>query len=267
MAYFIRLFGKGFPILIRPQRYMNPLSSKIPPGRLSLFLKSIQPLEIKIDDQLFDRLHRYVTRQLEGELYRELDPDLALMLDRDPALSEAYAALYDLEEAARSESFLTEAPEAVPRPDLSFIGSRPKADLIGIVADHIRRAGREISVRLSAELMAIFPPSPALAAGLRQAEPERFGEKLLILEGQSLPEPQPLTLIVYADREQPGSVLVEVEVSLPDRVWPDLEGVAVTINVGERVEEVETDPWGIAVFDNVPRNLLDNVVVRITFPD
>ena len=173
-------------------------------------MQTLLPLEVELDEALLGRLQRYISRQLDGERYQAQDPDLALLLDRDPALAEAYAVLYDLEEAVRLATLPADA--ALPAPDLSFLNK----ERLPPVVEWLKRTGEQVVIQLTAALLDSLPPLQP-AVGLRQADVGRYGEQLYTLAGQALAPPQPVTVNVYADREQPGMVLLEVEVALPDK--------------------------------------------------
>lgn len=239
---------------------MNPSSPQIPPHRLARFLQALLPLEVAIDEAMVSRLHRYISRQLDGEPYRSHDPDLALLLDRDPDLAEAYAVLYELEEAARTDG-LASSPQ-IPSPDLSFLTAGTLSAVVGDSLGWLERRGRTIVVRFSQALLETMQPPPA-AVGLRQGVGGRYGERLATIDGLALAEPQPFTINVYADREQRDVVLLEVELSPPGRSWPNLDGLTVTLRAGEIEQTILTDPWGMAVFEDFPRSELPNVAVTI----
>ncbi len=240
---------------------MNTPTGKIPPERLKAFLAVLQTrTSIDLNETFLDRLHRYVTLQLRGDVYQQHDPELAAWLDQDPGLAEAYALLYDLEAAVLAGNMSN--PDHVPDPDLSFLTASPS--LAERLAERVTRTGRELVLRFSEDLLALLRPGPQLAAGFRQADSGRYGILLYTLDGQSLGDPLPLTFNAYADREQPDFCLIEIEVALPDRSWPDLAGVVVELAQGDRLLQSETDAWGLAVFENVPIALLPET--RIVLP-
>lgn len=232
---------------------MNTPTGKIPPERLKAFLAVLQTRPpVDFDEILLERLHQYVNLQLRGGAYQQHDSDLTNLLDGNPGLAEAYALLYELEAAVLTDNLSN--PDHVPDPDLSFLTASPS--LAERLAEQVTRTSREIVLRFSEDLLALLRPGPQLAAGLRQADSGRYGTLLYTLDGQSLGDPLPLTLNAYADQEQPDFCLIEIEVVLPDRSWPDLAGVVVALTQRERLLQSETDAWGLAVFENVPIALL-----------
>ncbi len=67
-------------------------------------------------------------------------------------------------------------------------------------------------------------------------------------------------------RDDPQRMAVEVEVDIPSRGgWPHLAGTIVTLRRGEAVlDQQETDPFGKALFDDVPAADLPQLVFEIS---
>lgn len=193
-------------------------------------------------------LDGYVAAQIAGEAYQREFPQVAQHLDQCVDCAEAYAALYELALAEQAGA-LPVAGDA--RPDLSFLAPAPPP------AERLRGALVHSAERLALQLDALLlpllrPAAPALA--VRAPADERFGETLLALDPEEQPglETFPLGLTVYRDAQQPDFCLLEVLVQPPDREWPALAGMTVTLDGLAPPRSAQTDAWGLAVFEDVP---------------
>ena len=172
----------------------------------------------------------------------------------------AYGRLYDLLHA--DETNTLPVPATIPEPDLSFLNAQPSlADLLQTAVSQI---GQQLTLRLTASLTALLAPPPA-ATPLRSGTEGRYGEKLLELSPSQLPpDVSPFTLAAFADSQQPDACLIEINVEPPGRSWPDLADQAVTLTTASQTLHAQTDEWGTAVFQNVPRADLPTLQINIT---
>ena len=205
-------------------------------------------------ERCLDGLEDYVDAQLAGRDYTGLLPDVARHLDACVACAQSYALLY---EGRLVELHGSVAPPA-PAPDLSFLSPPPAA--AGLFAEALSAALRRSADGLHltfARALSGGPPSarPAAGASVRGAS----DAALLELD---LPAPDPavarLTVAVYADAS-PEQCIVRVQVALPGREWPDLEGLAVELRLGAERRREQTDAWGAVDFAGVPRAALGQV--------
>lgn len=210
------------------------------------------------------QLEAYVTAQLDGRDYLALFSQTARHLDGCLSCAAAYARLYRMELAAAAET-LPQLQQ--PRlPDLAFLPPAPGRQLS--LADHLRtavtRLQNGVRLHLSADLLPRLPPPPTLAATRAPADAQRYAEQLFSLDpGEALRADLPLTLTVYRDGQQPQNCLVEIAVTPSGRAWPHLAGMMVTLVLPGQRREQTTNPWGLAVFEQVPVAELSDLVIEV----
>jgi hypothetical protein len=56
---------------------------------------------------------------------------------------------------------------------------------------------------------------------------------------------------------------LSVRVAIAEREWPDLEGIAVRLTLGDVPRQASTDVWGEALFTQVPRAALSSLQIEI----
>ncbi len=74
----------------------------------------------------------------------------------------------------------------------------------------------------------------------------------------------PIGLAAYRDAQHPAECLIEARVRLPDRSWPDLGDIPVTLIVAGERREATTDAWGLASWEGVPIARLSELQVEVT---
>jgi hypothetical protein len=214
-----------------------------------------------------DHLDDYIAAQLAGEDYATLLPAVAAHLDACSECATAYARLYELE-VAEATGRLPQ-PARLPIPDLSFLqsgrlpGSQPSlADQLRAAVTHL---GDRLRFQLSADLLPLLQPLPAV--GLRAPAGEgRYGEQLLSLDPDpALQASIPFQLAAYRDARRPELCLVEVTAAPPGRSWPDLVGITARLAWPDAEQQAITDAWGLASFEGIPADSLDQLVIEIVF--
>jgi hypothetical protein len=89
----------------------------------------------------------------------------------------------------------------------------------------------------------------------------------LVTVGQSAAEDVQVQLMVYQRRDAPDLCTVRSRVMVAGREWPDLVDSRVTLSFGGTQHERYTDPWGEAVFDNVPKADLAGIQIDVAVDD
>lgn len=224
----------------------QPPSSSTPINRRADFVQLLvgQSTDLK-EHPTADMLQTYVDAQLAGLPYQTEYPTIAQHLDACVACAEAYGHLYELALAEQEQRLLV--PEALPTPDLAFLQSVQQPTWLDQIRAAVTLVGQQLTLQLTPELLPGL--QPGLAGGaLRAPDDEaRFREQLIDLDDEALP----LTLAAYRDAQQPTHCILEVTIAPPDRTWPDLADIAVTITVSDETRMARTDAWGLAVFTNV----------------
>jgi len=72
-----------------------------------------------------------------------------------------------------------------------------------------------------------------------------------------------LQIAAYASTNQELDCMVRVLLALPDRAWPDLEGIPVRLLLPEGQRQANTDAWGEATFANIPRAVLPELQIEV----
>jgi hypothetical protein len=217
-----------------------------------------------------DVLEEYVAAQLRGGEQAAVRPDVAAHLDACVACSESYALLY----AAHVAEHALAAPASVPAPDLSFLQARAAGPLApAALRDQRRaarlhqattaavtRAGERLRLALSRTLLDLLPPPATPALAFRSG----MGAPMFEL---AIDEPDAaiarLNVSAYAADEAAGRCIVRVQMALRGREWPDLAGVAVTLQARDERLVAATDAWGEAVFEGVPAAALPELIIDV----
>lgn len=229
----------------------------------------IRAITARPDDSACDtcmtNLDDYVTAQLQGADYLQIYPTVALHLDSCLDCANAYALLYDLELAAAT----LPQPNLIPQPDLAFLGQDMASTTAApTLRERLRAALQQtvggFTLQLSPHLLAGFAPQPAFSALRSPAESQRYGERLFSLsQDEESTEALPLTLAAYRDNANPDLCLLEVTAAPPERSWPELEGIQVTLQAEGNTWEDQTDAWGLASFEGIPLTLLDQLLIEV----
>lgn len=209
------------------------------------------------------RLDDYIAAQLAGDAYAYLEeyPNVAMHLDACIECAGAYARLYELAVAEANDAL--PSPTTMPAPNLSFLETE-SAGLAERLWEAVIRTDDTLRLELSAGLLALLTPSEP-AAALRSADDARYGEVLLRLDPTEVEDYDvPLTLSAYRDAEQPDTCLVETVVKPAGESWPNLAGRSVTLTIGDAVRTSETDSWGVAAFEGVPIDSLDEMTIDVS---
>jgi len=191
-----------------------------------------------------DELEEYVSAQLRGEPYQARFPQLAAHLDSCVDCAEAYAALY---EVLQPQAALA-TPQRIPAPDLSFLDPKRATNRKPILVQ-LARAIRE----------ALAAPSPPTLAYRDAEETVIFS---LAIEGLNA-EIERVQVAAYP-AENAEHCLVQVQVELRDRAWPDLADIALRLSWPDGASEASTDSWGSAVFAAVPRTYLAELSLTVS---
>ena len=204
-----------------------------------------------------DQLQLYVEAQLRGLPYQTDHADLAHHLDGCVACAEAYGRLYELMLA--EEQATVALPERIPAADLAFLQPLPQTTWLAQIRAAIKLVGQQLTLQLSPDLLPGLQPT--LAGGTLRApsDEERYHEQILALDDEALP----LNIAAYRDGQQPAHCLLEITVTPPDRSWPDLADIVVTLHIAGGRRSAVTDAWGLAVFADVPIEQLAEMQVTV----
>lgn len=232
-----------------------------PDGRVQAFLAMLRQQPSEADCRLcLSQLHNYVVARQTGADDATQFSWIAQHLDSCVTCAEAYGLLYELV-LAEAQGELAQ-PERLPTPDLSFLTAVP--DLATSLSQAIQQTGQRVILQLNDVLAALLAPLPQTAL-TRSTNEGRYGQKVLELTPEQVPDVAfPLTLIAYADQEQPGRCLVEVTVEPPGLSWPDLGGRTITLTIEELSLTASTDEWGAAVFLDILILDLDSLRLDIS---
>jgi hypothetical protein len=214
-------------------------------------------------DACLSQLAAYVEAQLDGRNVLTLFPYIASHLDGCLQCAAAYARLYRLEMDAAAEAL----PELdrPRRPDLSFLTavSDPQPSLRELLQAAITELKNGLRLQLSADLLPRLQP-PTLAVTRAAADDERYAKQLYTLDSSDMIESDvPIKLSVYRDSEEPQNCLVEVAVSPAGRVWPQLGGIVVALELPEGRHEQRTNNWGVTAFAPVPVTALSELLIEV----
>lgn len=219
-----------------------------PDGQVQAFLAMLRQQPNEADCRVcLSQLHDYVVAQQAQEDVQTRFAWTRQHLDSCVACAEVYGQLYEMV-LAEAQNQLPQ-PEHIPAPDLSFLTAVPH--LPTALNQAIQQTRQRFSLQLNELLASLLAPLPQ-AALTRSTDGGRYGQKLLELTPEQLPEAAlPLTLTAYGDQDQPGRCLVEVTVEPPGLSWPDLAGREVQLTTGEQTLTAQTDEWGTAVFPDI----------------
>ncbi|MCB0098629.1 MAG: hypothetical protein KDE46_23005, partial [Caldilineaceae bacterium] len=108
-------------------------------------------------------------------------------------------------------------------------------------------------------ITAIQPAAP------RYATLRAVGDKLFQIDSQDLAADLTVTIAGRPQRNDSGQCVISVDAQIPSRGgWPNLAGTNVTLWVNEKVVATrQTDAFGQAVFDGVPRDDLGHMQVSV----
>lgn len=224
-------------------------------------------------ERCLDRLEEYVEAQLDGRDYTALLPEVARHLDMCVACAECYEALYEGNLAEREGIASPSAPALA----LDFLARTPAPDTAGrsfaiLLGQALQRSAQGLRLTLSPALLEARPGRPAAGAALRGGPDTPLLELALDAHDPAVAELAldrgeaaiaSLTLAAFP-APQPGRCEVRVQVALPDREWPDLEGLGIELRLGGAARHAQTDAWGAAVFSDVPLAALDQAELTIT---
>jgi len=205
-------------------------------------------------------LQSYAEAQLRGASYQTDYPELARHLDACVACAEAYAHLYELLLAEQGESLTV--PEEIPGADLAFLQPVAPRTLATQIRNAIEVVGQRLTFQLRPDFLPGLQPAFGGAAFRAPSDEERYQEQILDLSDEAFniafnaeaeAEAEfPLAIVAYRDAQLPDNALLEITISPPDRGWPDLADIEVTIHLAAESRSAITDAWGLAVFTDVP---------------
>jgi len=199
-----------------------------------------------------EQLAAYVDAHLAGQPAGTRFPAVAAHLDHCADCQQTYQELMALLALERSGKLAP--PPVAPSFDFSYLPPRPAAPAAQPAARPWRLDGLgRLVIQWTAELLASLS-GPALQpamlksaapAGLRYELADAVDDLAVRIEA----EPQ---------RGDPQRWTVEVAVDIPSRGgWPHLAGSLVTLRRGDAtLDQQETDPYGKALFDDLPASTL-----------
>ncbi|HEY0606472.1 MAG TPA: hypothetical protein VGD58_26345 [Herpetosiphonaceae bacterium] len=204
-----------------------------------------------------DALEAYIDAQLARRDYTRLFPAVAQHLDSCVACAASYALVYE----ARTAEAAALNQIRVPEPDLGFLQPSGVALLRRRLAEAVERVTpQHMRIRLSQALLDLLSPqTPALA--LRSIATDV--PLLTMTLDQPGDEQIQIQLSIYEQPDESELCTLRAQVTLADREWPELDGISVAITTGDTQRAATTDPWGEAVFADVPRAALDGLQIEV----
>lgn len=204
-----------------------------------------------------DQLAAFVDAELAGQPAGRRFPAVALHLEQCPACQQAYQELSALLALERAGELAT--PPAPASFDFSYLPSRPAAAPAQSKPWRLDALGRLV-IEFSAELLRSLQ-GPALQPALLKSD----APVGLRYELANAVDDLAVRIEAEPQRRDPQRLTVEVEVEIPSRGgWPQLAGSVVVLRRGdELLDQQETDPFGKAVFEDVPAAYLPQLVFEI----
>ncbi|MBE7557124.1 MAG: hypothetical protein HS126_39310 [Anaerolineales bacterium] len=167
-----------------------------------------------------------------------------------------------------------------------------KDSLVARLKTALQRTGNTLRLQFSAELLTLLQPPELLATTRTAADEERYSEVLARLDpalfladmddeglehykkvlarldSALVPDLElPLKLTIYRDRQQPTRCLIEVVVEPAGKSWPNLAESIVTLHLGEAKRYAATDAWGVASFEDIPVDALEQMSLEVTLAE
>ena len=202
-----------------------------------------------------DQLEAYVNAQLAGDNYLALFPAVVQHLDSCVDCAESYALLYEVRLAENTAPL----PAVAAEPEYMLSAATRLREALRQAVEH---TGMRIRLTLTQTLLDALPtiqtPAPTLRAGTSSNAPSID----LDLDDRASPVSR-LRLTMHPVTGATESYSVRVQVALYDRAWPDLADIAVTLQYGGTQRHALTDPWGEAVFDDVPATALVGLQLEV----
>lgn len=198
-----------------------------------------------------DRLDAYVAAQFAQDVSAHAFRDVMQHLDACVRCAESYALLYQGRVHEEEDVAL---PAHIPDPDLRFLvaakpGAMPRVRTKTpkmLLLESLQVVGAQVRIQLSQALLSAFPPSAAALRG--DTAPVVFD--LVFMAPHASIARLRLSAVVVGD--MPERWDLRVLIVLPERDWPDLAGIPLTLMLGETPHRALTDPWGEAIFAAVP---------------
>jgi hypothetical protein len=209
-----------------------------------------------------DALEEYITAQLNQQAYLRLFPQVAQHLDSCVTCAEAYAVVYEtrVAEATAFESI------AVPEPVLDFLRLSPVDQLQRKLASAVERlAPHRFRFSLSQTLLDLLLPAQPSQFAFRSAATD--APLLDVTVDHVFADEIQIQLSVYQQRDAQDRCTVRARLGVAEREWPDLADIPVTLMMGGQQRHAQTDAWGEAVFDNVPKEDLAGIQIEIDVDD
>lgn len=207
---------------------------------------------------ILGELEAYISAQIAGEAYIQRFPLVAVHLDGCPACAEIYAGLYDIALAGEEAEVGSGVEWGEPR--LDFLQPTGLAELRDTLSAALERVEGWLRLDLNASLLPELRPASVAV----RSDSERYGEKILELDGDLLSDrKERIGLTVYRDGTNPALSLVEVRVQVEGRSWPALGNITVRLTLPARTVERQTDAWGVAPFEGIPIEQLDQLSIEV----
>ncbi|MEM8535356.1 MAG: hypothetical protein AAGF95_31265 [Chloroflexota bacterium] len=225
----------------------------------------VQVLTTAIDEQncqiYLDTLEDYISLQLAGEDYQTQLPAVAMHLDSCVSCAEAYALLYEARVAE------TPQPVSIPTPDLSFLPTT-SADSAGtslqeLLQGSLERVGTTLRFLFSQQLLDTLTNTPSAEPTLafrEQTEPPSLIDLVVEKPSRGVASIQ---ITAYANTQDVTMCTLRVQVALTGRDWPDLADVSVRVLIDNEQHQTKTDPWGEALFEQIPIDRLPHLQVEV----
>lgn len=208
-----------------------------------------------------DSMEAYISFQLDGEDYQARMPHVARHLDGCVSCAEAYALLY---EARVAEIY---QPTSIPIPDLSFLHTAPAdsdgVSLSALLQGSLERVGTRLRLIFSQKLFDALTSTPSTEPTLAFRESSEPPSLINLVVENPSPGVANMQITAYANPPDASVCTLRIQVALIERDWPDLADVSVRIQVHNKSRQTKTDPWGEALFEQVPIDALTHLQVEI----
>jgi hypothetical protein len=200
-----------------------------------------------------DVLDAYIGAQLAGQPYQTEYPQVAQHLDSCVACAESYAVLYESYHAAAS----LPTPAHIPQPDLRFLQQTAAEQLAELLGQASEWLGDQLRITFSQALFGLLPPTPALAVRGSTAVPDQ-DFTITLGTGQF----SQVRVQIYR-HETANTADLHLQLSMPNREWPDLAGIKVTVIAAGQQTTDYSDPYGEVVFRTLPLPALASLQITI----
>lgn len=133
------------------------------------------------------------------------------------------------------------------------------AEWVSVLMEAIHHDDETMALHLTPRLISLLEDAVAVGQ-VRAASGGRYDDTLFMVAPQAL---WPHAITAYRDSMRETMSLVEIEVSVAGRDWPDLAGIQVSVSTASQRWVRQTDAWGVAACENVPTSELLQAVIEV----